>query len=772
MGTIQTRNHKGITLIALVITIIVLLILAGVTLSLVLGDNNLLFRAKDVKRIHDIGQLKQALELKKVPLQLDRDGNVDLDSYLKQLEEGENPFTLNSVDKLDDTNAEVVVDDQYKFLIEDKHNGNVEITYEGIAKKEGLTISPSSATYTYPISGTFEVTNNESNGELSVKSNNEEIAKARIEGTKVTVEPGTKSGQTQIVVTSAPNGKYAENKAIHTATVKNGEISLTATAYTGTYDGKEHNALISVEVDPQDAKKEYALGEEKTYTETMPKVTNAAEYTVSIKASKIGYTQKEITKTVTVSRKGVGNFDVTLDEATFTYTGSQIQPGVTVTDGSKTLKKDTDYTVSYGNNVNAGKGTVTVTGKGNYTGTKTVEFTINPGTITITATPYTGPYDGAAHDAVYNVSTTPSGATLEYALNKGNYGSAVPKVTGAGSYTVSIKASKTNYTTKEETKTVTVSQRNATNFTVSLNTSTYTYDGNAKEPGVTVKDGSKTLTIGTDYTVSYSNNVNAGKGTVTVTGKGNYTGTKTAEFTINKKAGSVSLSATSGTVKTGDSITFTATGTGGLSVSSSNTGIATASISEGTITVTGVASGSTTITITSAATQNCNQASANYTIKVEQKGYYAVKNGELIDVLDSFAYADIKASSYESGRLYMDSQVCYYGCRAIGVSGSEQPSATSMVTFNVNGFSHVDVKCYVSGDPEFNQNQFTCSINAGNQFYREGMTVYGAEDGSGIFTFSFDITNQKEADVVVGNIGNIGCYYPWCEAGIIDIYVY
>lgn len=58
------------------------------------------------------------------------------------------------------------------------------------------------------------------------------------------------------------------------------------------------------------------------------------------------------------------------------------------------------------------------------------------------------------------------------------------------------------------------------------------YTGSAITPAVTVKSGETVLTAGTDYTVSYSNNINIGTATVTVTGSGNYTGTKTATFKI------------------------------------------------------------------------------------------------------------------------------------------------------------------------------------------------------------------------------------------------
>ena len=62
----------------------------------------------------------------------------------------------------------------------------------------------------------------------------------------------------------------------------------------------------------------------------------------------------------------------------YTYTGKQIKPAVKVTDSKKNTVSASSYTVSYSNNVNVGTATVTVTFKGNYTGTKTATFKILP----------------------------------------------------------------------------------------------------------------------------------------------------------------------------------------------------------------------------------------------------------------------------------------------------------------------------------------------------------------------------------------------------------
>lgn len=67
---------------------------------------------------------------------------------------------------------------------------------------------------------------------------------------------------------------------------------------------------------------------------------------------------------------------------------------------------------------------------------------------------------------------------------------------------------------------------------MSVNTSSKNYTGKAIKTTITIKDGNKTLKNGTDYTVSYKNNINPGTVSVTIKGKGNYTGTITKKFKI------------------------------------------------------------------------------------------------------------------------------------------------------------------------------------------------------------------------------------------------
>jgi len=71
---------------------------------------------------------------------------------------------------------------------------------------------------------------------------------------------------------------------------------------------------------------------------------------------------------------------------------------------------------------------------------------------------------------------------------------------------------------------------------VKLSKEAYVYNGKAQKPAVTVKDSTGKDIVADNYTVTYKNNTKVGKATVTVKFKGDYSGTKTLNFTINPKA--------------------------------------------------------------------------------------------------------------------------------------------------------------------------------------------------------------------------------------------
>ena len=130
----------------------------------------------------------------------------------------------------------------------------------------------------------------------------------------------------------------------------------------------------------------------------------------------------------------------TVSAANQTYTGSALKPSPAVTLNGKTLTKDIDYTVSYSNNVNAGTATVTVTGKGNYTGTAKGTFKISAAdaskaTVKVASQTYTGKALTPAPTVTLGSKTLKQGTdyTVAYANNT-NIGTATVTVTFKGNY--------------------------------------------------------------------------------------------------------------------------------------------------------------------------------------------------------------------------------------------------------------------------------------------------------------------------------------------------
>ncbi|GAB6395075.1 MAG: Ig-like domain-containing protein [Bacteroidales bacterium] len=209
-----------------------------------------------------------------------------------------------------------------------------------------------------------------------------------------------------------------------------------------------------------------------------------------------------------------------------TYSGDSLKPAVIVRDSAHILTEGVHYTLTYMNNLNAGTATATVTGMGNYSGTASKNFTIEPKQIgenwlgTIPAQTYTGDFltptitvwDG-------NIVLT---AGFHYAVsceNNINAGIAIATVTGVGNYTGSAS------------RLFTINPKPvAADWIADIPNQTFT--GNYINPAPTVRDGNRTLTLYTDYTTGYLNNVNPGTATVTITGIGNYSGSASKDFLI------------------------------------------------------------------------------------------------------------------------------------------------------------------------------------------------------------------------------------------------
>ena len=147
------------------------------------------------------------------------------------------------------------------------------------------------------------------------------------------------------------------------------------------------------------------------------------------------------------------------------------------------------------------------------------------------------------------------------------------------------------------------------NATVSLKYDSVNYSGEAKIPGVNVKEGNKKLTENIDYTVTYSNNINAGTAKVTVSGCGNYYGSIEKTFTINRLDQTISRVNSSYTKTFGDDafrLNAITSGNGVISYFSSDESVVIAAPTTGKITIVGA--GKATVTVIASETTNYNQA--------------------------------------------------------------------------------------------------------------------------------------------------------------------
>ena len=189
-------------------------------------------------------------------------------------------------------------------------------------------------------------------------------------------------------------------------------------------------------------------------------------------------------------------------------------------------------TVDKNGNVTAlktGTGYVTVTASANgYNSvSKDVKIVVskkslNNGLLTLSETSYVydGTYKKPAATVTFGGKVLQEGKdyTISYRNNL-NVGVTTVIATGMGDYT--------GYTSKN----FTITKRAMAGGTVSV-TSSVSFTGSNITPSVTVKVAGRTLTNGTDYTVSYSNNKNVGTSNVYVYGKGNYSGSLSAKFDI------------------------------------------------------------------------------------------------------------------------------------------------------------------------------------------------------------------------------------------------
>ena len=230
------------------------------------------------------------------------------------------------------------------------------------------------------------------------------------------------------------------------------------------------------------------------------------------------------------------------------YTGSRIEQNISFVYDTYTLQSS-DFALTYSNNQYVGTATIVVQGQGNFTGSRTLNFEINrlnfatyPEKLNISGfvdeIAYTGSEITQTTLSLYHKLTDYNSLSLingrDYELeysNNLNAGTAIMNINFMGNYVGTVS------------KEFTISECSLTNYNISvtLPSESFTYTGSDIEPEVEVKLGNVVLYEGLDYTVEYSNNINAARTTaenaptITITGKGNFKDVITRKFAINAR---------------------------------------------------------------------------------------------------------------------------------------------------------------------------------------------------------------------------------------------
>ena len=330
---------------------------------------------------------------------------------------------------------------------------------------------------------------------------------------------------------------------------KSTTVSITGGTLVGLEPGDEN---VTATVPPTGTVASPDAGNNKTVTLSGNVTVSSGNYTltqptdITVNITRAEITSLDVTSVadVTVLASSVNSIDevkaqIATKTATATF-GSNLTEVVDITwTTSDTFTPNADRTYTFTGTVDTanldGSGLTPLTARVNVT----VKFPVN---VTVTA-PADVTYGTALDDPSaqqvengYGTSATESW-TFEYEGVEGtNYPRSATKPTNAGTYVVYATLVSDTHAGSGTSAPFKINPKDISGATVALPEDfTATYTGSAFEPAVTVTDGTTTLVAGTDYTVAYSNNTNAGQATVTVTGQGNYQGTVSGKFIISAK---------------------------------------------------------------------------------------------------------------------------------------------------------------------------------------------------------------------------------------------
>ncbi|MBN2951307.1 MAG: InlB B-repeat-containing protein [Holdemanella sp.] len=311
--------------------------------------------------------------------------------------------------------------------------------------------------------------------------------------------------------------------------VEKTEITLVANSGTRTYNGAEQ----SIDGFESTTMNGYTVSGLTAVT----KGTNVGEYTNTVfggtaKVEKDGVdvTDKVVVKTragkLVITPKSINTQEITVTKpADSQYDGNEHKNKPTVKDGEKVLVENTDYTLSYSEDViNAGTVTVTITGKGNYSQVTTVDYQITPRTVKLTSGSDSKTYDGTPlvkHDvtvsedgfvkddgATYNVT----GSQTETGSSKNTFTYTLNEKTLEKNYVIEIKEGTLEVIPVTDKVTVTIKEHSAE----------HVYDGTEK-------------TV-TGYDVKSISNKHYTKDDFTFSGKAEVKGTNVGEYPMNVQA--------------------------------------------------------------------------------------------------------------------------------------------------------------------------------------------------------------------------------------------
>ncbi len=236
-----------------------------------------------------------------------------------------------------------------------------------------------------------------------------------------TTTKATISKNGKIVKKCTVCGDIASDKAIYYPKT----IKLSSTSYT--YNGSAKKPTVTV----KGYNGKTISSNNYTVTYKNNKNVGTATATVTFKGNYIG--TKKLTFKINPASTSKATYK--LSTSSYTYNGKTKTPNVTVKLSGKTLKKNTDYTVKYSNNKAVGKATAKITFKGNYKGTKTLTFKINP---VKTAVKSLTAGKKSLKVAITKKTTQVTGYQIQYATNK------------------SFKSAKTKYVTSYKTTSATL----------------------------------------------------------------------------------------------------------------------------------------------------------------------------------------------------------------------------------------------------------------------------------------------------------------------------